>query len=78
MSVNTYKKKIEAYIANKESTAKTKDGEGAKGLLAPKSSVDRKIPANTEQDSLANIGDFIYALRQKRQEFKMKKNKEAK
>lgn len=73
MSVKTYKKKIEAYIANKESS-KPKDGEAAKGLLAPKSPMDRQAPTG-EQDSITNISEFIYALRQKRKEFKLKNTK---
>jgi hypothetical protein len=70
MGVSTYKKKIEAYIKNKE-TAKPRDGESAKGLLAPKSPMD-KAPASGEQDPIANVGEFIYALRQKRKEFQLR------
>lgn len=76
MGVSTYKKKIEAYIKDKENT-KPKDAEMSKGLLAPKASMDRKTPP-TEQDTVASISEFIYALRQKRMELKQKKNKEAK
>lgn len=65
-----YKKKIEAYIKTKES-AKPREGESAKGLLAPKSPMDRSAKG-TEQDAVANIGEFIYALRQKRKEFRLK------
>jgi hypothetical protein len=70
MAISTYKKKLEAYIKSKE-TAKPRDGESAKGLLAPKSPMD-KSTKGTSQDSVANVGEFIYALRQKRQEFKLK------
>lgn len=70
MAIATYKKKIEAYIKNKES-AKPRDGEGAKGLLAPKSPMD-KAAGGGEQDAISNVGEFIYALRQKRKEFQLK------
>lgn len=73
MSIKTYKKKIEAYIKNKES-AKPKEGEGAKGLLAPKTSMNRSAVTG-DQDPIVNISEFIYALRQKRNEFKMKSSK---
>lgn len=70
MAIATYKKKIEAYIKNKDS-AKPRDGEGAKGLLAPKGPMDKTAGAS-EQDAVANVGEFIYALRQKRKEFQLK------
>ena len=75
MSISTYKKKIEAYIKNKE-TSKPREGESAKGLLAPKSSMEKPVAGN-EQDAISNVGEFIYALRQKRKEFQSK-NKGAK
>lgn len=70
MAISTYKKKLEAYIKDKES-AKPRDGESAKGLLAPKSSME-KPSANKGQDPIANVGEFIYALRQKRKEFQLR------
>ena len=70
MGISTYKKKIEAYIKSKEDV-KPREGESAKGLLAPKSPMN-KATANSEQDAVANVGEFIYALRQKRKEFQMK------
>ncbi len=74
MSVNTYKKKIEAYIKEKESNAsKASD---SKGLLAPKGPMSRGTPE--QKDAVATIGEFVYALRQKRFELKNKKNKESK
>jgi len=74
MSMTAYKKKIEAYIKNKESTAKPKDTEVSKGLLAPKAPMDRGSSVDVK-DPVVSIGEFVYALRQKRMEFKQKKNK---
>ena len=75
MSVKTYKKKIEAYIKQKESTASK--GNDSKGLLAPKNPMSRGTSPE-QTDAIATIGEFVYALRQKRLEFKQKKNKESK
>jgi len=73
MGISTYKKKIEAYIKSKEDV-KPREGESAKGLLAPKSPMNKSAAgAGSEQDAVANVGEFIYALRQKRKEFKLKK-----
>jgi hypothetical protein len=74
MSVKTYKKKIEAYIKQKESTASK--GNDSKGLLSPKDPMARGTP--TQTDAIATIGEFVYAIRQKRLEFQQKKNKESK
>jgi hypothetical protein len=71
MGISTYKKKIEAYIKDKEGV-KPRDGESAKGLLAPKSPMDKPKAMGAEQDSLSTIGEFVYALRQKRKEFQLK------
>jgi len=76
MGISAYKKKIEAYIKTKEDV-KPRDSESAKGLLAPKSPMG-KSAAPSEQDAVANVGDFIYALRQKRKEFQLKNTKGAK
>lgn len=73
MGINTYKKKMEAYVMAK-GTAKAKGGEGAKGLLAPKEPMDRTTPASGK-DAFTSVGDFIYALRQKRKEFQLKNDK---
>jgi hypothetical protein len=70
MGISTYKKKIEAYIKNKE-TAKPREGESAKGLLSPKSPMEKPAAGN-EQDAISNVGEFIYALRQKRKEFQLR------
>jgi hypothetical protein len=74
MSIATYKKKIEAYIKQKESTASK--GNDSKGLLAPKTDMNRGTPE--QKDAVATVGEFVYALRQKRTELKNKKNKESK
>lgn len=70
MGISTYKKKIEAYVKTKDE-AKPRESDGAKGLLAPKSPMG-KAAAPSEQDAVANVGEFIYALRQKRKEFQLK------
>lgn len=70
MGISTYKKKIEAYIKNKESS-KPREGESARGLLAPKSPMEKNTAGN-EQDAVANVGEFVYALRQKRKEFQLR------
>lgn len=64
MSLENYKKTIEQYIAKKDSNKVSK--ETAKGLLSPKSSmpeVDKK-----QQDTISNVAEFVYMLRQKRRE----------
>ena len=74
MSIATYKKKIEAYIKQRESTASK--GNDSKGLLSPKNPMNRGTPE--QKDAVATVGEFVYALRQKRTELKNKKNKESK
>lgn len=71
MSIETYKKKIEDYINKKESTSK--DLDSARGLLAPKNMSTKEI--KQQQDAMTSIGEFIFALRQKRKELKMQKGK---
>jgi hypothetical protein len=71
MSVDIYKKKIEEYISKKESSSKEPDA--ARGLLAPKNIMNKEI--KQQQDTLSNISEFVYALRQKRKEIKMKRSK---
>jgi hypothetical protein len=71
MSIKTYKKKVEAYIKQKESTASK--GNDSKGLLSPKNPMARGTP--DQKDAIATIGEFVYALRQKRQEFQQKNSK---
>ena len=71
MGISTYKKKIEAYVKAKEGS-KPREGESSKGLLAPKSPMDKATPAGSEKDPIASIGEFVYALRQKRKEFQLK------
>ena len=71
MSVDIYKKKIEDYISKKESS--TKELDSARGLLAPKNIMNKEV--KQQQDMISNIGEFVYALRQKRKEIKMKRSK---
>jgi hypothetical protein len=70
MSVDIYKKKIEEYISKKESSKTELDS--ARGLLAPKT-MNKEV--KQQQDMISNIGEFVYALRQKRNELKMKRGK---
>jgi hypothetical protein len=70
MSVDIYKKKIEEYISKKESSKTELDS--ARGLLAPKT---MNKEAKQQQDMISNISEFIYALRQKRNELKIKRGK---
>ena len=71
MSVDIYKKKIEEYISKKESSKTELDS--ARGLLAPKNVMNKEV--KQQQDMISNIGEFVYALRQKRKEIKMKRSK---
>ncbi len=70
MSVDIYKKKIEEYISKKESSKIELDS--ARGLLAPKT-MNKEV--KQQQDMISNISEFIYALRQKRNELKIKRGK---
>jgi len=70
MSVDIYKKKIEEYISKKESSKTELDS--ARGLLVPKT---MNKEAKQQQDMISNISEFIYALRQKRNELKIKRGK---
>lgn len=71
MSIDTYKKKIEDYINKKEST--TRDLDSARGLLAPKNMSAKEV--KQQQDIITSIGEFVYALREKRNAIKAKKGK---
>ena len=71
MSAKTYKKKIEAYVKQKDGSASK--GNDSKGLLSPKNPMARGT--SEQKDSLATIGEFVYALRQKRREFQQNKTK---
>jgi hypothetical protein len=69
MSLDNYKRTIEEYIAKKGKQTPSKDT--GKGLLAPKSGT--KPMSSTESskkqdDVIANVAEFVYMLRQKRQE----------
>lgn len=70
MSVDIYKKKIEEYISKKDSSKAELDS--ARGLLAPKT-MNKEV--KQQQDMISNIGEFVYALRQKRKQLKMKRGK---
>lgn len=72
MSIDIYKKKIEDYITKKEGSKKELDS--ARGLLAPKSTMNKEV--KQQQDMISNISEFVYALRQKRQEIKLKRSKQ--
>lgn len=64
MSVNVYKKKIEDYISKKETSSKELDS--ARGLLAPKGAIKRE--AVKQLDAISSVGEFVFAIRQKRKE----------
>lgn len=71
MSIKTYKKKIEAYVKQKDSGASKSND--SKGLLSPKNPMAENT--SDQKDPLATIGEFVYALRQKRREFQQNKTK---
>lgn len=78
MDISNYKKTIEEYIAKKESTNVSK--ESARGLLAPKGNVPSKSSDMPKADKgqgaiIANVAEFVYALRKKRQELTAKRTK---
>lgn len=64
MSIQLYKKKIEQYLAKKDSS--TKELDSARGLLAPKNMKSAEV--KKQKDTIEAVGDFVYALRQKRKE----------
>jgi hypothetical protein len=67
VSIREYKKKINAYIENKSTASKKSMAKS--GLLAP----TEKPPAGTAQeqeDVIANVGDFIAAIRERRMKLK--------
>ena len=64
MSINVYKKKIEDYINKKETNSKELDS--ARGLLAPKGAIKKE--AVKQLDAIASVGEFVFAIRQKRKE----------
>jgi len=65
MSFQLYSEKINEYVASKEKTATRAP---SKGLLAP--SKKDKTMSQQQRDAVTVIGDFVYALRQKRKEIK--------
>lgn len=72
MSINNYAKKIEKYIQKKSES--TRDLESAKGLLAPKMG-NRAQQPEANQDTVERIGEFVLAIRKKREEIKSRKAK---
>jgi hypothetical protein len=64
MSIQLYAKKIEKYLAKKESSSK--DLESARGLLAPKTMKPAEV--KKQRDVIETVGEFVHALRQKRKE----------
>jgi hypothetical protein len=71
MSISDYKNKIESYISKKDNSSKELDS--ARGLLAPKGAIKKE--AAKQMDAIANISEFIYAIRQKRKEILKNKGK---
>lgn len=65
MSLQIYEDKINEYVDKKLKSAPKST---AKGLLAP-SKADKKMDKQT-RDAVTVVGDFVYALRQKRMELK--------
>lgn len=74
MALETYKKKIESYVKDKMSSAKST--ESSKGLLAPKEPMTKQ-PKGTgvDQDPVTTVGELVYAIRQKRMELLSKRSK---
>lgn len=69
MSIDLYEQKINEYVEKKQKSAPKST---SKGLLAPSKS-SSKMDKQT-RDAVTVIGDFVYALRQKRMELKGKKD----
>jgi hypothetical protein len=65
MSLQIYEDKINEYVENKQKAAPKSM---AKGLLAP-NKADKKMDKQA-RDAVTVVGDFVYALRQKRMELK--------
>lgn len=74
MALETYKKKIEAYVKDKMSN--TKSIESSKGLLSPKEPISKQsMGTNMDQDPVKTVGELVYAIRQKRMELISKRSK---
>jgi hypothetical protein len=69
--INTYKKKVEAYIKQQDSAQKSTVT--SKGLLAPKNF--KPTDVKKEKDAIEKVSEFVYALRQKRKEILIERNK---
>jgi hypothetical protein len=72
MSLDIYKKKIEEYVSKKSNTSDKADM--AKGLLAPKGMIEKET--GKQRDAIENVGEFVFALRQKRMETKKQRGKQ--
>lgn len=76
MSIGEYSKTIEEFVSKKHRESSGKES-NAKGLLAPKGNMDIPVPtkqeAKQQQDMVTIVGEFVYALRQKRAELKSKR-----
>ena len=62
--MNTYKKKIDKYI--KEREGQPRPAESGKGLLSPKEIKQASTPQ--QKDSIEYVSELVYQLRQKRKE----------
>lgn len=72
MSLDIYKKKIEEYVSSKENTPRNSDS--SRGLLAPKGMIEKET--GKQRDAIENVGEFVFALRQKRKEIQKQRGKE--
>jgi hypothetical protein len=71
MSLDIYKKKIEEYVSKRSDTPDK--AAMAKGLLAPKGMIEKET--SKQRDAIENVGEFVFALRQKRMETKKLRGK---
>lgn len=69
--IDTYKKKIDKYIKDRE--GETKPPETGKGLLSPKEI--KQAGAPKQKDTIEYVSEFVYALRQKRKEIVSNRSK---
>jgi hypothetical protein len=73
MSIHEYKKKIDAYIESRGASGKRTTPKA--GLLAPteKAPIERDPQ---QDDVVANVGDFIAAIRERRMQLKSARSKQ--
>jgi hypothetical protein len=69
--INTYKKKIDKYIKDREGQAKPT--ESGKGLLSPKELKQATTPQ--QKDTIEYVSELVYELRQKRKEIVANRSK---